>query len=433
LESIPQSSDSLFLEGSDYNYAKMAEYVKLLTSFASSCYFIKNYVKIVLLIKQNVDETVIAMKEVLSLEEREITSNVEKAVGWRGRALNTNIAALITIFKSSRYKTESEINREQLLELGQTADPTKAKRGQGQGAATFNDKLSAVYSKLITVKGAIAEKMSSELELDRNGYMNISDRIDNIRNVYLDKLRTKINEVTIFGPALNEYFDKCFGNKVEGDGSIAIAFSEDAAESVGAFPKAIEKSIDEVRGSKLSVSSDVFDLVSGSNVSGMSVMESLPDIPFEAIARKPKKVGRPKKAAAKVIEGTVFDGMVEGLPKAGGGPNKRELAAFTEAKIREEEARIKEETRQKIIQARLKKQEELRQTEALESEEAESKPKAATKKRSETKQPGRGGSTHRKQSRYKGGHNQTKNHKNKRRTRKIHNHKKSKKSIRNRN
>ena len=454
LESIPQSSDNLFKERNVYNYLKMTEYVKLVTNFTSSCYFIKNYVKIVILIKQNVDETVIAMKEVLSLEEREITSNFEREVGWRGRALNTSITSLVNIFKGSRYKTESEINREQLLELGQADDPTKAKRGQGQGAATFNDKLSAVYSKLITVKGAIAEKMTSELQLDRNGYMNISDRIDSIRNVYLDKLRSKINEVKIFGPALNEYFDKCFGNKVEGEGSIDIAFSEDASRQVGALPKAIEKSINEARTSKASVSSDVFDLVSSSNVGGMAVMESLPDIPFDAIERKPKKLGRPKNAAAKVIEGTVFDGMLGGLPatvesreKVGQKDKSKSkprrdllnwdilpedvqalyLDDFEGSKQNAESFLINREGSVAAAQKWL-----VDNYNRLKERQLRYEP-AARLSRAATKTPGRGGSTNKKQSRYKCGHNHTKHHKNKRRTRKNRINKKSKKSIRHRN
>jgi len=348
-------------------------------------------------------------------------------------------------------------------------------QGKSKGAAetTINDKLGAIYSKLITVKSALSDKMTRELRLDRNTYMSINNRIETIRNGYLDKLRSKINEVEVFGPALNEYFDKCFGNEVENDGAISVAFNEGSAVR-GALPKVIEESIAKVRGSKAKVSSDIFDLVSSSNVGGMVVTETLPDIPFDAIERKPKKVGRPKKAAAAVIEETAFDDMLEGLSatveskekvrqkdKAKSKP-RRDLLNWdvlpenvqkhffwehgnkwdAEAFLINKEGSV--DAAQNWLADNANAIIERIEIELIEVEKFRRKVKAkilARKERDElekrrlaaTKTQGRGGSTNKKRSLYKGGNNRTKHNKNKRRTRKNHINKKSKKSIRHRN
>ena len=454
LEAIPQSSDSLFLlRGGDYDYAKMAEYVKLLTDFANSCYFIKNYIKIIQLIKSNVDETVRNMKELVLLDESEITSTLVKPLRsgrHSGRQMNVNVKGLVSEFQNSVYRGESTIGKEQLAELGEMRDP----QGKSKGATetTINDKLGAIYSKLITVKSALSDKMTRELRLDRNTYMSINNRIETIRNGYLDKLRSKINEVEVFGPALNEYFDKCFGNEVENDGAISVAFNE------GSLPKVIEESIAKVRGSKAKVSSDIFDLVSSSssNVGGMVVTDTLPDIPFDAIERKPKKVGRPKNAAGKVIEGTVFDGMLGGLPatvesrenvgqkdKAKSKPirdllNWDILPEYSQKHFFDEHGSKQNaeaffinkhgsvDAAQNFLVLISKV---LKEVKKQLSEEL----KKAPSSRAATKTQGRGGSTNKKRSLYKGGNNRTKHHKNKRRTRKNRINKKSKKSIRHRN
>jgi hypothetical protein len=519
LEAIPQSSDRLFLlRGGDYDYAKMAEYVKLLTDFANSCYFIKNYIKIIQLIKSNVDETVKNMKELVLLDETEITSSLVKPLRsgrHSGRQMNVNVKGLIGEFQNSVYRGESTIGKEQLAELGEMRDP----QGKSKGATetTINDKLGAIYSKLITVKSALSDKMTRELRLDRNAYMSINNRIETIRNGYLDKLRSKINEVEVFGPALNEYFDKCFGNEVENDGAISVAFNEGSAVR-GALPKVIEESIAKVRGSKAKVSPDIFDLVSSSNVGGMVVTETLPDIPFDTIERKPKKVGRPKKAAAAVIEETVFDDMLEGLSatvdpeenvrqkdKSKSKPrgdllnwdilpkdvqilylddfegSKQKAEAFlinmhgsvdeAQQALVDNYNILKSKPRGDLLnwdilpeyiaknifleygskqnaesflinlhgsvaaaQLVLKKiSNVLKSTEIELRKQLSEERKKAQSSRAATKTQGRGGSTNKKRSLYKGGNNRTKHNKNKRRTRKNHINKKSKKSIRHRN
>jgi hypothetical protein len=246
---------------------------------------------------------------------------------------------------------------------------------------------------------------------------------------------------------------------VENDGAISVAFNEGSATK-GALPKVIEESIAKVRGSKAKVSSDIFDLVSSSNVGGMVVTETLPDIPFDAIERKPKKVGRPKKAAAAVIEETVFDELVEGLSatveskenvrqkdKAKSKPRRDLLdwdvlpeyaknVFFDDhgSKQNAEEFWINKEGSVAAAQLVLKKiSNVLKSTEIELRKQLSEERKKAQSSRAATKTQGRGGSTNKKRSLYKGGNNRTKHNKNKRRTRKTRINKKSKKSIRHRN
>jgi len=292
LEAIPNSSDNLFKTNDTYDFKLMINYVKLITEFTNGCFFIKNYINIVQLVKSSIKNMLDEIGNVVGINDISILQGETSRGRTTQTRLNTQVNNLTSQFKEYKITNKTaSVDKELLLEL---ALRTQSKR------ENLSEDLSKIYSKLVAIKKALTEKMTLDLHLDRSSYTNISNKIDSIRGLYLERIRGKIQEVEDFGPALNEYFDKCFGYTTSGN-ALSELFFEDNSDGAEVM-KSVSKSIEEVRTTKIPVeteSSGYSDLLSESVV---TISESLPEVPY----KQSKKTGRNKNTQERVVDKVIL-------------------------------------------------------------------------------------------------------------------------------
>ena len=201
LEMVPNRIDAIFQNDFD----AMKKYNIVVNSFIRNVYFIKNYVKIVKLIQKNMTEAIGRISEIVRIDEGSILSTgVQNQTGRSSRhagvQLTTNVAGLVNQFK----KSSGVIDKTALLEASEAVASWKGEK------KSLREELVMVYSRLISIKKELSVSMIKELDMDPTFYGELSGKIEDLKREYYVNLKTKINEVDKFGPALNEYFAKCF-------------------------------------------------------------------------------------------------------------------------------------------------------------------------------------------------------------------------------
>jgi hypothetical protein len=237
LEMVPNSIDALFLNESTYDFEAMKKYNILVTSVIRNIYFIKNYVKIVKLIQENMKEAIARIGEIVRIDEGDILAtgvqnqSVRSSSRRAGVELTTNVAGLVNQFKNSAGKIDEKIkiDRSRLLEAASSAAPLKGEK------KSLREDLVMVYSRLISIKKELSTSVIRELNMDSTFYGELSGKIEDLKREYYVNLTKKINEVPHFGSALNDYFAKCFkiedANRSASSVIEAIPFVEEAKEA----------------------------------------------------------------------------------------------------------------------------------------------------------------------------------------------------------
>ena len=205
MERIPNQIDAVFLNNSVYDFDAMKNYNSAVNRFIRNVYFIKNYVKIVKLIQENMKEAIKHISDIVRIEAVDILSTgvqnqIVRISRHAGVQLNTNVSGLVNQFK----KSIGNIDKTALLEAAESVAATIGEK------KSLREQLVMVYSRLISIKKELSTSMIKELDMDSTFYGELSGKIEDLKREYYVNLKTKIGAVKKFGPALNDYFAKCF-------------------------------------------------------------------------------------------------------------------------------------------------------------------------------------------------------------------------------
>ena len=202
-EAIPNNMNNLFLNGNTYDFAAMKQCNSIINDFMKNCYFMKNYIKIVQLVKQNMSNFIKFISDIVRIDDDDIMSSKEtisKEGRHRGRQ-STNIQGLINNFKNYN----GTITKEQIENAAENIGTWKKSE-----KTSLREELLLMYSRLITIKKGLSTTMIRELKMDSTFYREIAEKIEDLKLEYYINLQNKINEIDKIGPALNDFFAKCF-------------------------------------------------------------------------------------------------------------------------------------------------------------------------------------------------------------------------------
>jgi len=236
---VPNNMDLFLIPPLDaltYNYNSLKEYNKILSDFLNSCYFIRNYIKIMQLIKKNIEETVkkIGKGELFEFESDNIFNDTVPARESRTyNGITFKAQSLVKEFS----RVTGQVSKAELDEKLATMQSWQQSTGDVKYLKTTFD---TFVTNLNSVKRELLKKLITEFSKGeprsephvREIYNQLNEKIENIRGAYIDKLREKIKQVPKVGEALNEYFDNCFAYTKSGSlGSIEDLAAKNASDS----------------------------------------------------------------------------------------------------------------------------------------------------------------------------------------------------------
>jgi hypothetical protein len=88
-------------------------------------------------------------------------------------------------------------------------DLLKAHGDEERGTKTLSQYLTAIYKKLIRARQKMTKDIVADLRLDKKTYDAISDKIEEIKILYIYRIILTIRETEPFGKAYAEYFEEC--------------------------------------------------------------------------------------------------------------------------------------------------------------------------------------------------------------------------------
>jgi hypothetical protein len=199
-------------------YQHVKTFVTRISVFINSCFFIKNYTKILSYVNENILETSSILSTIVTLiDSVELFTNVnfklQKELG-----LETRPEASIPnpLYSPPGAKLEKDIivinDRPTVVPKTFTTTEFLSKYGDAENTTTktLSRYIREVYNKLLKSKRKLAKTIATDLKLDKKSYDAIVERIDRIRAVYLSRLLNTIRAIPILGKAYADYFEECF-------------------------------------------------------------------------------------------------------------------------------------------------------------------------------------------------------------------------------
>jgi hypothetical protein len=341
LESVPNNIDRLFLKD-EYDYASMKEYNNLIDHFIKTWYLIKNYVKIVKLVKGNINDMIKSLDFIVSINEEQTLNDMEleqRRENSRGIQLHTNLAALNTRYKEIK-ETIGVIDKDILLDMAESvAGKTEAQ--------TLRSKLTQIRSTLLNNKTQLSSILNAELAIQPQFYAELSNVIEVLKEEYLIKIKNKIEDIPTFGKAINDYFSKCFETNIKMDKPTIIAEIEelkaDAEEKKPEAEQQVETIFINIKAAE-----------ANEILKELDTQETLPVIPLE----KAKKLGKKKEIVEESVNDMAIAEVKETLTSVVPVFKSSRLQIMEEKRRKAQEEAAEEERKRK--EAELKKKEQIR-------------------------------------------------------------------------
>jgi len=195
--------NNLFLNANTYDFTAMKQCNSIINDFMKNCYFMKNYIKIVQLVKENMSNFIKFISDIVRIDDSDIMSSKETiSKEGRHRGLqSTNIQGLVNDFKNYN----GPVTKAQIENAAENIGTWKKSE-----KTSLREELLLMYSRLITIKKGLSTTMIRELKMDSTFYREIAEKIEDLKREYYINLQNKINEIDKIGPALNDFFAKCF-------------------------------------------------------------------------------------------------------------------------------------------------------------------------------------------------------------------------------
>ena len=343
IECVPNNIDRLFLKD-DYDYASMKEYNSLIDHFIKTWYFVKHYVKIVKLVKENINDMIKSLDFIMTINEEQILNDIvienrRENSRSKGTPLHTNLSGLNDKYKEIQ-KNISSIDKDSLLDMAESvAGKTESK--------TLRETLINIRSTLINNKKNISSKLNLELGMQPQFYSELSDKIEILKEEYLIKIKNKIEDTQTFGKAINDYFSKCFETNIKMDKPTIIAEIEELKADTQDKNPELEQQVETIFiNIKAAEANEILKEV--------DTQETLPVIPLE----KAKKIGKKKEIVDENVNDMAIDEVKETLTTVVPVFKSSRLQIIEEKRRKAQEEAAEEERKRK--EAELKKKEQIR-------------------------------------------------------------------------
>jgi hypothetical protein len=343
IECVPHNIDRLFLKD-DYDYASMKEYNSLIDHFIKTWYFVKHYVKIVKLVKENINDMIKSLDFIMTINEEQILNDIvienrRENSRSKGTPLHTNLSGLNDKYKEIQ-KNISSIDKDLLLNIAESV------AGKSE-SKTLRETLINIRSTLINNKKNISSKLNLELGMQPQFYSELSDKIEILKEEYLIKIKNKIEDTPTFGKAINDYFSKCFETNIKMDKPTIIAEIEelkaDAEEKKPEAEQQVETIFINIKAAE-----------ANEILKELDTQETLPVIPLE----KAKKLGKKKEIVEESVNDMAIDEVKETLTSVVPVFKSSRLQIMEEKRRKAQEEAAEEERKRK--EAELKKKEQIR-------------------------------------------------------------------------
>jgi len=226
IESIPINMDNLFKNGEEYNYEYIKHYNILINQFISNWYFIKNYIIIVKLIKTNIYDMIYGLDKLLAehsikkitaflLGNISNTTSISRPSRTADIEFNTNIKNSFASVYEEKIKEDKSIigkpiNKELLLDIAVSAPGKSESKG-------FSDELIDTRERMLNIKLELSSKFRNDLNIPLELYSELINNIEIFKKDYLNKMKQKIDEIPNYGPAINDFFSKCFETNIKNE------------------------------------------------------------------------------------------------------------------------------------------------------------------------------------------------------------------------
>ena len=337
IECVPNNIDRLFLKD-DYDYASMKEYNSLIDHFIKTWYFVKHYVKIVKLVKENINDMIKSLEFIMTINQEQILNDIvveskRENSRSKGTPLHTNLSGLNDKYKEIQKKISS-IDKELLLDMAESV------AGKSE-SKTLRESLINIRSTLINNKKNISSKLNVELGMQPQFYSELSDKIEILKEEYLIKIKNKIADTPTFGNAINDYFSKCFETNIKMDKTSIISEIE-------------EQKVETEEETNTTIFTNIKALEANKILRDLDIPETLPVIPLE----KKKKLGKKKEIVEEMINDIAVIEVKETLTSVVPVFRSSRIQMMEEKRRKAQEEAAEEERQRK--EAELKKKELIR-------------------------------------------------------------------------
>jgi hypothetical protein len=343
IECVPNNIDRLFLKD-EYDYASMKEYNNLIDHFIKTWYLIKNYVKIVKLVKENINDMIKSLDFIMTINQEQILNDIaieNRRENSRSKEtpLHTNLNGLNDKYKEIQKKISS-IDKDLLLDMAESV------AGKSE-SKTLRETLINIRSTLINNKKNISSKLNLELGMQPQFYSELSDKIEILKEEYLIKIKNKIEDIPTFGKAINDYFSKCFETNIKMDKPTIIADIEELKANAEEKKPEAEQQVE-------TIFINIKAAKANKILKELDTQETLPVIPLE----KAKTLGKKNEIVEESVNDMAIDEVKETLTNVVPVFKSSRLQIMEEKRRKAQEEAAEEERKRK--EAELKKKEQIR-------------------------------------------------------------------------
>ena len=216
---------------------------------------------------------------------------------------------------------------------------------------TLRETLINIRSTLIDNKKKISSKLNSELGMQPQFYSELSDNIEILKEEYLIKIKNKIEVTPTFGPAINDYFSKCFETNIKMDKPTIIAEIEELKAYTQIKKPEAEKQTE-------TIFTNIKALEANKILTDLDTQETRPVIPLV----NANKIGKKKEPVDEMVNDIAVNEVNETLTSLPVFRSSRlQMMEEKKRKAQEEAAKKAAEEERKREEEKLKKKEKIKE------------------------------------------------------------------------